>query len=504
MNMHAQETPFRGEGPQPLLRTIPPGATYPVAALGPLAEAVQAVQGATLAPVAIPAQSALAVASLAVQGFADVETLGGHAPPSLYCLTVAQSGERKSTCDAMLMAALRAFEREQAAQHREALTAHKNAQALWKGEREKILAEAKGAKGRDKKTAAHADLAALGAEPTAPPSPDRTVTEPTFEGLTRLYAEGMPSLGIFADEGGQFIGGHGMNSDNRLKTLAALNDLWQGNPIRRTRAGDGAFTLHGRRLAIHLMVQPEAAQGLLGDRTAIGIGFLPRFLIAEPPSAIGTRLSDRTRHDAAALGRFGDRLRAILDRPLPMDPESRELTPRALPLAPEARAMLTAFADETEREQAPGGPLSHVTGYASKAAEQAARIAAVLTLWRDLDAAAVAADAMRNGITLARFYLGEALRLSDAATLSTETARAEALRRWLLESWPEQAARIDRDPATVTPKDVVQFGPNALRETVLVRKLMAVLAEAGWLVLLPEGEAIGGIVRKLSYRIVKG
>ncbi len=62
----------------------------------------------------------------------------------------------------MLMAALRAFEREQAADHRDAMTAWRNAHALWKGEREKILAEAKGAEGRDKKTAAKADLEALG------------------------------------------------------------------------------------------------------------------------------------------------------------------------------------------------------------------------------------------------------------------------------------------------------------------------------------------------------
>ena len=68
---------FKAEGPQPLLRTIPEGAPYPVHALGPLREAVEAVQGQTQAPFAIPAQSALAVASLAVQGFADVETLGG-------------------------------------------------------------------------------------------------------------------------------------------------------------------------------------------------------------------------------------------------------------------------------------------------------------------------------------------------------------------------------------------------------------------------------------------
>ncbi len=141
-----------------------------------------------------------------------------------------------------------------------------------------------------------------------------------------------------------------------------------------------------------------------------------------------------------------------------MDPESRELTPRALPLASDARAALVAFADEVEREQAPGGPLAHVTGYASKAAEQAARIAAVLTLWRDLDTPAVAVDAIRNGITLARFYLGEAVRLSDAATVSTDTARAEALRRWLLECWPEQAARIDRATATVTPRTLCNSG----------------------------------------------
>ena len=64
------------EGPQPLVREIPPGAAYPVESLGPLRDAVEAVHDMTQAPVAIAAQSALAVASLAVQAFAAVETLG--------------------------------------------------------------------------------------------------------------------------------------------------------------------------------------------------------------------------------------------------------------------------------------------------------------------------------------------------------------------------------------------------------------------------------------------
>ncbi len=504
MTLHALETPFKTEGPQSLLRAIPPGADYPVQSLGPLAEAVLAVQSMTLAPMAIPSQSALAVASLAVQAFADVETLGGgYSPPSLYALTIAQSGERKSSCDKPLMTALRDFEREQARAQRDEMTRYRNAQALWKGEREHILAQAKNGKG-EKKTAAQADLDALGPEPIAPPSADRTVSEPTFEGLTRLFAEGQPSLGIFSEEGGQFIGGHAMNSENRLKTLAALNDLWQGNPIRRTRAGDGAYTLFGRRLAVHLMVQPDAARALMGDGVATGTGFLPRFLITEPPSTIGTRLSVNTRRDDAALWQFSTRLRAILDTPMPMDPDTRELHPRQLPLAPDARTLLVAFADTIEVQQRAGGSLAHVTGYASKSGEQAARIAAVLTLWQDLHAPVVALQAMGWGIALAQFYLSEAVRLSDAANLSSETRQAEALRFWLLNSWPKLASGQDRDPATITPKDVVQFGPNALRETKTARRLMAVLAEYGWLIALPDGTEIAGIARKLAYRIIGG
>ena len=201
--------PFMTEGPQPLLREIPSGEPYPVAALGPIREAVESVQGMTLAPVAIPAASALAVASLAVQGHVDVDTLNGPRPVSLYALTIAQSGERKSSCDAPLMAALRAFEREQAAAQRDEMASWENAHALWKGERDRILAEAKKGKG-EKRDAARADLKALGREPASPPSSDRTVTEPTYEGLTRKFAEGMPSLGIFSDEGGQFCVFHVM------------------------------------------------------------------------------------------------------------------------------------------------------------------------------------------------------------------------------------------------------------------------------------------------------
>ena len=47
---------------------------------------------------------------------------------------------------------------------------------------------------------------------------------------------------------GQFVGGHGMSPDHRLKTASALSELWDGRPIKRVRAGDGVTILNGRRL----------------------------------------------------------------------------------------------------------------------------------------------------------------------------------------------------------------------------------------------------------------
>ena len=489
-----QPIQYTPEGPQPLVRDITPGAAYPVHALGPLRGAVEAVQGITQAPLAIPAQSALAVASLAVQGFADVDTLGGPRALSLYALTIARSGERKSACDAPLMTALREHEREQATAQRDAMESWRNAQALWKGERDRILLDAKKGKG-EKRTAAQADLEALGPEPDAPPSADRTVTEPTFEGLTKLFATGQPSLGLFSDEGGQFLGGHAMNSDNRQKTLAALNDLWQGNPIRRTRSGDGHATLYGRRLAVHLMVQPTVARGFMADPLAADTGFLPRFLMCEPPSALGTRMQANARRDDMALGAFGARLRAILETPMPMDPDTRELQPSILGLAPDARTLLAGFADATEAAQADGGDLAHITGTASKAAEQAARIAGVLTLWRDLEAQQVQPSDMADAITLAQFYLSEASRLASAATVSAEIDKAETLRRWLLESWPHPEIMV---------RDVVRLGPNALRESPKARAALGILEKHGWLARLDEGAIVRGAARAEAWRIVRG
>ena len=475
------------EQPQPLLRELPDGLPYPVDALGPLQGAVEAVQHMTQAPVAIPAQSALSIAALAVQGFANVETLGGVRPLSLYCLTIAESGERKSSCDEKLMHTLRDYEREQSKQYREERKAFALELAIWKKKHDHILSKVKsGSVGND-------ELKLLGPEPSPPPLRERLVSEPTYEGLTRLFAEGQPSLGLFSDEGGQFLGGFAMAKDNRQKTLAALNDLWQANPIKRTRQGDGAYTLHGRRLSLHLMVQPVVAHGLLADPLARDTGFLPRCLICQPSSTIGTRLHRDAATNLAPLHAFAERLKDILYTGMCMDAETRELCPRLVTLSEDARAVLIGFSDEVEAAQGPGGKFETIRAFASKGAEQAARLAGVLSLWRDLSNPEVSIDAMRCAIRLVEYYLSEALRLSGVAQVSEEVALAEALRTWMLSaSWGKP---------WLTLREVVRVGPSRLRESPRAKQAIAMLVEHGWLIPLPANTEIDGSARRQAWRI---
>ncbi len=83
-----------------------PDLEYPIEALGPiLGEAAIAISGAIQAPKGIAAQSVLAAATLVAQPHIDVgrgDTL--RSPVSLYFLTVADSGDRKSSVDKIALA----------------------------------------------------------------------------------------------------------------------------------------------------------------------------------------------------------------------------------------------------------------------------------------------------------------------------------------------------------------------------------------------------------------
>ena len=335
---------IRAEPPRPLIRELPPADPFPVDALGNiLGSAANGIQDRVQCPIAIGGQSVLAAATLATQGHADVKLPTGQVRPiSNFFVTIAESGERKTAADSEALWPVRKREKALREKYDEALPKFQNQMLAWEKARDHAVKNGKG----DRVAIALA-LEFVGPAPIAPLMPLLTCQEPTYEGLCKLLPIGQPSIGIFSSEGGQFIGGHGMSDDNKLRTATGLSALWDGEPIKRVRAGDGTTILPGRRFTVHLMAQPDVAAIMLSDRLFLDQGLLSRCLVTAPESHDGTRYWRESCAAAdAAIKEYGSKILGILERPLPLvDRKVNELAPPTLILAPVARKLWIAFAD---------------------------------------------------------------------------------------------------------------------------------------------------------------
>jgi hypothetical protein len=490
-----EEEDFRLEPPRPLMRELPAADLFPVDALGDvLASAARAINDRVQAPMAICGQSVLATATLAVQGHGDVLLpIGGHAarPISNYFVCVAATGERKTECDRQAGWPTHKREKTLRDKHCTAQQTYNNAKTAWEKAKEAAVKKTKG-----KPEQIQVALDDLGPAPTAPLEPVLTCPEPTYEGLCKYLAIGQPSIGIFANEGGLFIGGHAMRDETKLLTAAGLSALWDGEPIKRVRGGDGATVLPGRRVTMHLMAQPDVANVWLGDRLLASQGLLSRVLVTAPESTAGIRLwHDEKPETDRNLKEYWARLLDILERPFELAPgKTNELEPRSLPLTPDAQRLWVGFADHIEQAMASGRPLEQVRGFANKLPEHAARLAAVVALVGDIDVGAIDLNQMRAGIALAEHYASEALRLFGVARVTDDLRLAQRLLDWLLHRWKE--------PAISLP-DVYQRSLNAIGDQATARKLCAVLEDHGWLVRIPGGSLVAGQRRREAWQIVR-
>jgi len=195
--VESQESHSGTSAPEPLRRPVPPPEPYPMAKLGPiLSPACESLRRVIQAPDAICGASLLAAASLAVQGLANVEHHDRVYPLSLWFLTVAESGERKSAVDSEAMRSAREVEREMAQEYEADCIAHEAEQEQWTVQKDIAKSESKKGKGVGLADA----LRKLGPQPPPPLRPTLIAADFTAEGLAKLLAAGRPTIGAFTDE----------------------------------------------------------------------------------------------------------------------------------------------------------------------------------------------------------------------------------------------------------------------------------------------------------------
>lgn len=481
--------------PEPLRAPMPKAEPYPVQALGGiLGDAAQALHETIKAPLALCCQSVLAAASLAVQAHFDIALPWGEVKPmSLFLLTVAESGERKSSLDDCVLGAAKIQERQAMEAYIQDLEQYENDLAKWKATHDAGLKKSATAKLQAMNDEATAEAA--GPKPQAPIQPLRFVTDPTIEGLFKLLAVGQPSVGLFSDEGGLLIGGHALNADNSLKTMARWSKFWDGAAFDRVRAVDGSSILYGRRMSMHQQAQPEVMAQLLGDRMANGQGFLARCLVAWPDSTIGTRhlVNYEWAGNRQELKRLFAVLKGLLEAPPLTGTSGQELTPCPLKLDDDAVSLAISAANQFETLMQSGNDLSETRDRASKAVEMSCRIAGNLAVIdTGLKTGSISRGHLEQGLVLMQWYLAENLRIRGAAIVPQAVIDAESLSKWL----------ESRGLKRFRTSPILTAGPSQLRNKTRLMAALKILMANGYILKNEPGTLIDNVRSRLSWDVL--
>lgn len=436
--------------PEPITKADDP-IPYPLGALpAGIRAAVQEVLDFSQTPTALAACSALSALSLAGQGLADVrrdERLTG--PISLFFLTLADSGERKSTVDGFFMEPIREWDLRQAEAAKPHMARYRADHAAWEAERSGLLAKIKSKPSQMLRDQLREHELGM---PEAPKYPNLLHQDSTPEALAYSLAHRWPSGGVVSNEAACVFGGHGMGRDSVMRNLALLNILWDGGALKIDRRSAGCFTVQGARLTMGLATQPatireffEASKGL-----ARGSGFLARFLICHPETTQGTRFWKDAPASWPHLTRFQNRLIELLEQ-TPLPDGDRGLEPPMMDFSGEGFEAWKSVHNKIEADLGEDGELSNLRDLASKAADNIARMASLFSLYNN--EVEISKDSVEMASRIVIWHLHEARRFFGEIRTNPEDLLIGRLDQWLLQKGK-----------SIPKNEILQNGPNALRK----------------------------------------
>ena len=125
--------------------------------------------------------------------------------------------------------------------------------------------------------------------------------------------------------------------------------------------------------------------------------------------------------------------------------------------------------------------MAEVKDVASKAADSAARLAALFHLFEDDPGGTIGPGHMKAAASLAGWHLYEARRFMGEIALPVEVNNAAKVEVWLLGHCQQSSG------AAVSTREIQRLGPNCTREKRTLDAALEELAEAGRVRVVEEG-----------------
>jgi hypothetical protein len=361
---------------------------------------------------------------------------------SLFLLTVADSGARKTRADRAVTPTIEAIDRGWAAEYERAKTEFENDEKthrMKEGALERTYASlARKAYGTndDKATAARQSLIEVErlldelrkqksgrVEPRLRRSLYSSIS---MRELERSLCENWPSAGLVSSEAADILNARG-ESD-----MARLDRLWDGLGIDVVgRTARESFSVSDPRLTISLMIQPTVFDRFIDRRgeQAKGIGFIPRMLISRPETPYGYRQANSTASRSTVwIDRFNRRVLDLLKR-AQHDIARRAENRRILYFSAAAQQLWDADHNDKEAQTVETGQYVHEREFVNRYSEHVARLAALFHFFAsghlDSDRSGrdeIAEPTLKSAIEVCQWYLKEFGRIFNPDVAIEEAA----------------------------------------------------------------------------------
>jgi hypothetical protein len=492
------------EPPDPLIAPSQPQAPYPLdritdATFIETVNAVSRVVEGDLSMVGTIVLSAMAtaVARIAIGVELEAELI---MPASVYTADIVGSSERKTSAEKKVYAGIQAFvDDELIPEYQQQLKEYTAALAIYEHDKRSILSQRGHAK-KQKQGSADPDpddpaafdaggsdtLAKLMGleEPVQPLKPNIISNDFTVEGMRDMLAVNSGQLAVVTSEGAVMFSGYSLGDPKRRSASAgSLSRWWDGLSDTTLRASGRVIAVQDPRVCLSIGVQPRVAATFFTDLELRDQGIVNRFLAAWPAPLAGTRtFPPPAAADLAVIRKFNEQaqtcLRLAHGLSGGMTAGGQTQAPRlrpALPATPAALDLWRVFAQGVEHGQAKGQRYEHITGWAGKAAEQAARISLIVTLFADPTAQVVDEAAMATGIHLAWWYCDEWLRITEVVEPSQELKQAMRAAEWIRANYGDKEGAA----AFLTARDLYRNNVAGIATREPAERALQILAQHG-------------------------
>lgn len=403
-------------------------SSFPIDRVPPQARAaIRSIEDQTQAPVGLVASSVFAALSLATQAAYDIQRNDNlTSPVALSFLIIAASGERKTTVDNISMKPFIDFQNEPSCTCR----------------------------------FIYSDIT-----PTA------------F--FSKLHACSR-SAALIENEAGRIFEGR------LMEDIGLLNKLWDGKSMSVDRH-KSSISIDEPRCTNCLLIQPQifrAAMRKSGGRLS-DYGFLARCLICEPPTNQGRRFIDEnSKPDKNGYDNFYSKIQKLLTEQADyFSPGSERLkTPRqVIRFDHYAQKAWISIYNYIERNTASDGIYRYHPEYASKMAENIARLAGIFHIFEGSSEENIPESTLLSARDIIFWYADEYMRLfSDDSSFDQIVEDAGKLEKFLIKTFSEKNLSYYRK------SDLLYYGPNSLRKAVRLDAAIHYLSQQGVIVIYQE------------------